>query len=315
MKKIFCIGEALIDMMCTDRNVSLKEGVNFIKKCGGAPTNVSIALKALGGDIQLAAVVGNDPFGDFIFQTLEDFNLDTTYIFKHNDKFTTIAYVSLQANGERDFYFQRGADGFVRIRDIQDINFSKFDIFHFGSATAFLEADLYYTYLYLFNLAVKENKFICFDPNYRDLLFGNHKEHFITQSLAFIEKAHFVKLSEAEALLIAQKNSLDESIAYFIKITKATFVITLGKEGSILVFGGRNYKIPSVEVQCIDSTGAGDAFVAAMLYQVQNLKSDIKHDLDLKLWLQFVENANKIAAKSCEYLGAIEAYKHLSFNL
>ena len=63
MKKILCIGEALIDMICTDKGKSLMQGQNFLKKPGGAPTNVAAAIAALGGKVELAAKVGNDPFG------------------------------------------------------------------------------------------------------------------------------------------------------------------------------------------------------------------------------------------------------------
>ena len=58
MKKILCIGEALIDMICTDKGKSLSEGHNFLKKAGGAPTNVAAAIAALGGNVELAAKVG-----------------------------------------------------------------------------------------------------------------------------------------------------------------------------------------------------------------------------------------------------------------
>ena len=58
MKKILCIGEALIDMICTDKGRSLSDGQNFLKKPGGAPTNVAAAIAALGGSVELAAKVG-----------------------------------------------------------------------------------------------------------------------------------------------------------------------------------------------------------------------------------------------------------------
>ena len=66
MTKILCIGEALIDMICTDRDVLLSDGQHFLKKAGGAPTNVAAAIAALGGTVSLAAKVGADPFGDHL---------------------------------------------------------------------------------------------------------------------------------------------------------------------------------------------------------------------------------------------------------
>jgi len=57
--KILCIGEALIDMICTDKDKSLSDGNNFLKKPGGAPTNIAAAIAALGGIAELAAKDGS----------------------------------------------------------------------------------------------------------------------------------------------------------------------------------------------------------------------------------------------------------------
>ena len=64
--KILCIGEALIDMICTDTGSPLSHGEHFVKKAGGAPTNVAAAIAALGGEVMLAAKVGDDPFGQHL---------------------------------------------------------------------------------------------------------------------------------------------------------------------------------------------------------------------------------------------------------
>jgi len=107
MNKILCIGEALIDMICTDKNSSLSEGEHFLKKAGGAPTNVAAAIAALGGKVEIAAKVGDDPFGHHLIEVLKKFGVSTNAIAVDPDNFTTIAFVSLMENGERDFYFNR----------------------------------------------------------------------------------------------------------------------------------------------------------------------------------------------------------------
>ena len=73
--KILCIGEALIDMICTDKGTSLSAGNNFLKKPGGAPTNVAAAIAALGGKVELAAKVGKDPFGKQLIDTMNSFGV------------------------------------------------------------------------------------------------------------------------------------------------------------------------------------------------------------------------------------------------
>ncbi len=106
--KILCIGEALIDMICTDTGSLLKNGENFLKKPGGAPTNVAAAIAALGGNVMLAAKVGADPFGQHLIDVMNDFGVGTDHMLQDKEHFTTFAFVSLLKDGERDFVFNRG---------------------------------------------------------------------------------------------------------------------------------------------------------------------------------------------------------------
>ena len=135
--KILCIGEALIDMICTDKGSSLSQGQNFLKKPGGAPTNVAAAVAALGGNVELAAKVGKDPFGKQLIQVMEEFGVSTKYILQDDQHFTTFAFVSLMEDGERDFVFNRGADGELNEDEINSIDLTDVSIIHFGSATGF----------------------------------------------------------------------------------------------------------------------------------------------------------------------------------
>ena len=201
MNNVLCIGEALIDMICTDKGSPLSDGEHFLKKAGGAPMNVAAAIAAFGGNVTVAAKVGNDPFGKHLIDVLNAFHVDTRYVVRDDHHFTTFAFVSLMNNGERDFYFNRGADGQLHTDDIQSVNWSDFKIFHFGSATAFLGGPLQSTYTNVLEQARKQNGFISFDPNYRHLLFGNRQQEFISRSWEFISACNFFKISDEEAFL------------------------------------------------------------------------------------------------------------------
>ena len=98
MNRILCIGEALIDMICTDKGSALSDGENFLKKPGGAPTNVAAAIAALGGDAWLAAKVGADPFGKHLIDVMQDFGVSTKFMVEDKEHFTTFAFVSLLKN-------------------------------------------------------------------------------------------------------------------------------------------------------------------------------------------------------------------------
>src|SRR5207342_2326132 len=107
-------------------------GNNFLKKAGGAPTNVAAAIAALGGEVEIAAKVGNDPFGKHLIEVMQSFNVSTKWMLQDNHYFTTFAFVSLMENGERDFIFNRGADGELSRAEIEQINLDEFSIVHFG---------------------------------------------------------------------------------------------------------------------------------------------------------------------------------------
>ncbi|MCX8480716.1 MAG: carbohydrate kinase [Sediminibacterium sp.] len=315
MNKILCIGEALIDMICTDKGNALSNGNNFLKKAGGAPTNVAVAIKAFGGNIDIAAKVGNDPFGTHIIDLLKSYGLNTKFIFKDNNYFTTLAFVSLLDNGERDFFFNRGADGNLNKEDMTNIQIPDYSIVHLGSATAFLPGELQKVYLQVLEEAIKQNCFISFDPNYRHLLYKDCQESFINQSEYFIEKAHFIKLSDEEALLITKQQNVEDAIVALRKKTNAIITITLGKTGTLLCFKQHQKIIPSIEVNPIDTTGAGDAFVGATLFQLNHLSFEEINNLNFNDWENIVFNANKAGAKTCTYYGAMEALQHLSTQI
>jgi len=311
---VLCIGEALIDMICTDKGSSLSDGQNFLKKPGGAPTNVAAAIGALGGSVALSAKVGNDPFGKQLKQVMAEFHVDTTHVHLDSKHFTTFAFVSLMLDGERDFVFNRGADAELTVEEVNQIDLSQTNIIHFGSATAFLDGPLNAAYYQLLEAAKIKGKTISFDPNYRHLLFGDKQESFIKQSWIFLKQAHFTKLSDEEAMLITGKNSLEEAAENLLHNIPGVFTITLGKDGTLLGLGGKTYIIPSIPIKPTDTTGAGDAFVGAVLYQLDRdaLKPET---LTWDDWNGLIQNANKAGARTCEYLGAMEAFKHLNNSI
>ena len=313
--KILCIGEALIDMICTDTGTSLSEGQHFLKKAGGAPTNVAAAIAALGGEVELAAKVGADPFGKHLIDVMESFGVTTKWIFRDEHSFTTFAFVSLMEDGERDFYFNRGADGQLSWEEVDAINLDDVSIAHFGSATGFLPGPLQVAYQNLLQKAIQKNIFISFDPNYRHLLFKNNIEIFVDQSWNFLNSCHFFKLSDEESMLITGKLTVKDAAETLLQKTSAVFAITLGKEGTMLGYKNETEIISSIKVKPVDTTGAGDAFVGAVLYQLNNKSLQEIQSLTKEEWKHIIYNANKAGARTCEYMGAMEAFKHLSSDI
>ena len=313
--KVLCIGEALIDMICTDRGSRLADGQNFLKKAGGAPANVAAAIAALGGHVDMAAKVGKDPFGQHLIDLLNEMGVNTKWVIQDPNSFTTFAFVSLMEDGERDFYFNRGADGQLSMADLATLNLNEYSIVHFGSATGFLPGPLQATYIDLLNKAKAAGALISFDPNYRHLLFPNNTASFITQSWHFIQSCNFFKLSDEEAMLITGLDTVDAASNALRAKTNAVFAITLGKEGTLLSTGYGTEIISSIPITAIDATGAGDAFVGAVLYQLIGTTPSQLSALSIEQWQSMIANANKAGARTCEYMGAMEAFKHLNNSI
>ncbi len=313
--KILCVGEALIDMICTDKGMTLSEGDHFLKKAGGAPTNVAAAIAALGGEAELAAKVGADPFGNHLIEVMQDFKVNTRWVLQDPNYFTTFAFVSLMVNGERDFYFNRGADGQLNREEVDQIDLDEFAIIHFGSATGFLPGPLQAAYQLLLQKALTKKIFISFDPNYRHLLFRHDTQRFIDQSWNFLTHCHFFKLSDEEAMLLTGRSTVTDAAADLLEKTNSVFAITLGKEGTLLGIHQSTLLIPSIPVKPVDTTGAGDAFVGAVLYQLSQHSYEEIQLLTTEQWKKIITNGNKAGARTCEYLGAMEAFKHLSNDI
>jgi fructokinase len=246
---------------------------------------------------------------------MKSFGINTQLMYQTPEHFTTFAFVSLMENGERDFYFNRGADGQLSEADIDALAIEDYSIIHFGSATGFLSGPLQKAYLSLLHKAIANNIFICFDPNYRHLLFQNNTDSFVQQSLHFLQNCHFFKVSDEEAILLTHTTSLDAATKKLMEITSANFAITLGKEGTLFRQGNSTTTIASIAIEPVDTTGAGDAFVGAVLYQLNNLLQEKNKPLEASTWEKIILNGNKAGARTCEYLGAMEAFKHLNSSI
>lgn len=297
MKKVICPGEALIDFVSMDIGKTLKATDGFIKKAGGAPVNVAAAISKLGAEAYFCGTVGDDAFGGFLEDTLNNNNINTELLFKIKNN-TTFAFVSLMENGERDFEFARDADECLTFDMISD-RLEEFDLYHFGSATAFMGGNLKDTYFKLKEYAKSNNKIISFDANYRESLFGNNKEEFIKCCKEFIVDSNIVKLSEEEAKLISGIEDIKEASQYIVNLGCENLMVTLGKEGTLLSNREKQILIKTKEVKMKDATGAGDAFIGAVIAQILNEPG--------KSMEKIVEMANLVGGITTTKLGALES--------
>lgn len=303
MKKVLCPGEALIDFVAIEALGNLKDSSEFVKKAGGAPANAAGAMAKFGVEAYFMGSVGNDPFGQFLKETLATYNINITHM-QSIDVPTTLAFVSLTTDGERDFKFNRGADSKLKIED--ETILQSFDCFHFASATAFLGDELKISYDQILEYGIKHNKLITFDANYRDALFGDQTELFITECRRYISHSHITKVSDEEAILLTGIDDLIEAGTKLQQLSGNYVLLTLGANGTYLFSNQGMIHIPSQPVKMVDSTGAGDAFIGTVVALAVK-----EQQLSLEKMIEIVTIANQVGAITTTKYGALESIPSL----
>lgn len=305
MNSILCVGELLIDFFCNEINVSLEAGQTFTKKAGGAPANVCATISKLGGDAYFSGKIGADPFGDFLEKTLKDVGVNVNYLVKDSTHATTLAFVSLKKDGQRDFVFNRGADAFMTMDEFPLDILHSMKIVHFGSATALLPGLFQQMYMNVLNYAKQAGCYISFDPNFRIDLWEGREEIFVELALQCITLCNFLKVSDEELLLLTNEKDITKAVAQLHRLGVDSIAVTLGKNGTLFSSKENASIIESINIKAIDSTGAGDAFVGATLYQLSCIEN--LHAISFSEWENIIQFSNKVGAIVCEKMGAIEA--------
>jgi len=319
MSKLYAIGELLIDFTPTKQNAFLTAVEQFTKNAGGAPANVAAVCAKLGQQAALITQVGRDAFGDFLIETLKKVNVDTNYIVQTVEGETSLAFVSLTNDGDRDFLFYRrhAADLLYNKEQLPPNLLTSNDILHFCSVNL-VESPMKHAHMALIEQAHQAGSLVSFDPNVRLPLWNDEKACRQT-ILEFLPKAHLVKLSEEELLFLTAIEDENSAVQSLFQGQVQVLIITRGAEGASLYTNELHVKVPADNVHAIDTTGAGDAFIGAVLTIL--LKKQITAfnliDFCKQQTIPLLTFANRYAGASTEKHGAIASYlaKHeLSFK-
>lgn len=266
---IICLGEALIDFIPLDTH-----NLTYQKSPGGAPANVSVGLSKLGAKSTFLGKVGNDVLGIFLKETLLEYGVDVTNMILTNEARTGVVFVTLAENGERtfDFYINPSADCFLSETEINPILFKENKIFHFGSISLISEPSKAAT-MKAVELAIQEGLFVSYDPNLRLNLWedkGSARETI----LSMLDKVDILKISEEELIFLSECESIEEGIQWMAKYDIPIIFVTLGEKGSLVFSKNAIIETPAINVEAVDTTGAGDAFVSGILYGINEWVDD-----------------------------------------
>ena len=305
MPKALCIGELLIDFVSTTPDVSLAEAPGFVKAPGGAPANVAVGLAKLGVDAGFIGKVGADPFGDFLTETLQRNNVDTTYLIAGEASRTTLAFVATRSDGMKDITFYRhpGADIQLSPDEIDTDYIQSAELFHYGSVSLSHSPTREAT-LKAIQSAKSAGAFISYDPNLRLMLWDNADDakHWIWEVMPY---ADVVKISEEEWEFVTGDVELVGGIEQILELGVKLLVVTLGERGCYYTNGSAEGSVDGFTVEVVDTLGAGDAFVAAMLTQLMQHKDLVSLEKDqLDAIMRY---ANAAGALATQKIGVIPA--------
>lgn len=255
--KVWVLGDAVVDL--------LPESDGRLLPCpGGAPANVAVGIARLGGISGVIGRVGDDPFGALMQRTLLTEGVDITYLKQDEWHRTSTVLVDLNDQGERSFTFmvRPSADLFLETTDLPCWRHGEW--LHLCSIA--LSAEPSRTSAFTAMTAIRHaGGFVSFDPNIREDLWQD--EHLLRLCLRqALQLADVVKLSEEEWRLISGKTQNDRDICALAKEYEiAMLLVTKGAEGVVVCYRGQVHHFAGMSVNCVDSTGAGDAFVAGLL--------------------------------------------------
>jgi len=267
MDKVISFGEALVDMLSTkigNNNSDSPEA--FIKFPGGAPANVAAAIGKLGGRSYFAGKIGQDMFGDFMHESLEQAQVRTDYILQTDQAKTALAFVSLDDEGERSFEFYRSpsADLLFTAEDFKAEWFTESGIFHYCSNTL-TEVNIENATIAGIERAKAAGFTISFDVNLRVNLWPTGRDPFelIWQC---IKQSDIIKVCVEELDFLCREQTREQVLKEMLAAGVALILVTDGGNSLNYYTQSANGKITPPKVKMVDSTAAGDAFMGGFLY-------------------------------------------------
>lgn len=306
---VVSIGEMLIDFIGNESGIPLANVSSFSRTAGGGPANVAVGVARLGAQAAFIGKVGQDAFGDHLAGVLKQNGVDTRGLIQDNEANTTLVFISLTAESKPDYVFFRHGTADTRLSpgDLPRDMLRKTRILHFSSVSLNVEPACTATKEAV-KLAQKAGALISFDPNLRLSLWQD--ENSAREAIAkAVKQSDLVKLNEEELTFITGCEEVEAGISTLLQFGPKLVAVTRGDQGSILARPGLLVNVDPLPVVVVDTTGAGDAFMAALLTSLISVCRENKDiaDLSERTLHEFGMNANIAAGLTCTRLGVIPA--------
>jgi fructokinase len=293
---ITSLGEAIVDFIATDPS-----NKTYQRLLGGATVNVAVGVRRLGIPSYYLCKLGTDESSTFIEEKLMKENVDLSFCSHHPNKRICSVYIHLNQHGERYFhsYVNETPDEWITSEELDNKPFMNSKIFYFGSGTLFHPIARKTTDQAL-QYAKEENLVIAFDTNIRLKRWESENQCRET-ILSYAKRADIVKMAEDELLFLTETETLDEGLEHIAKMEIPFLFITKGKDGACAIHKDIMVHVPGIPVKAVDTTGAGDAFMAALLSCFHD-RGIPQNEAQLA---EYTEFANKAGAHSATKFGSL----------
>lgn len=314
MVDVLCLGEILVDWVCTTAGAELDRAQQFTKAPGGAPANTAVGLARQGISTGFIGRVSQDAFGLWLKSVLEHDCIDTSGTIEDPDAQTRMAYVVTTITGDRklaEFTKIACADARLEPSDLNPALFAQAAVLHFGSISLISNPAQAATRRAV-ELAKENNLFVSYDPNVRLGLWPSPlacKEAILNT----LHLADLVKINEDELFFLTGSRDLQTADKLREDNQLPMLIVTLDSRGAYLSSCNGSKTVPGFQVQLVEATGAGDGFnsgvIAGLLAHVKQAGNRRKavEELELTKLGEIVRRANAIGALTCTRPGAIPA--------
>nr|GEY11356.1 probable fructokinase-4 [Tanacetum cinerariifolium] len=266
---IVSFGEMLIDFVPTVSGVSLADAPGFLKAPGGAPANVAIAVQRLGGKSAFVGKLGDDEFGIMLAKILKENGVNVDGICFDKGARTALAFVTLKSDGDREFMFYRNPSADMLLipdeLNLELIRSAK--VFHYGSISLIVEP-CRSAHLKAMEVAKEAGALLSYDPNLRLPLWPSPEEA-RKQIMSIWDQAEVIKVSDNELEFLTGSDKIDDETALSLwHPNLKLLLVTLGDKGCNYYTKDFYGTVPAFPVKAVDTTGAGDSFVGALLTRI-----------------------------------------------
>lgn len=300
-KHVLIYGDIFVDYIATD-----KTNTDFTTFLGGATVNVAAGVSRLGAKSSLITVIGEDEDSIFAEKELQQEGVDITYAVRVPEKKVNRVYVHLTPEHDRVFanYVDDTPDLQVQSSDLDERAFKNASILHICSGTMFHPTALATTRRAI-ELAKANNVFLSFDSNVRPLRWES-EEICRDTILQFLEQIDLLKLTEEELFFLMQEVDVEKALNQLAAYNIPVVMMTMGELGTLAIIEGAQHHVGVEPIDPVDTTGAGDAFIAGVL---RGLHLQGKPG-NLEEMLEHIKFGNEMGALCAMKSGALSAMPH-----